>query len=178
MRLAWIGLAILVPALAWADAPNPSFYLVNRSDQAINAFFASPVNARTWGDDRLGDDTVDPGGNAAIRLLADGTCNFDLRVVYDNGRTEERRNVNTCRSDNISFNGQAARAPVAGDAPNRAPSDRDPSFRLVNRGPMDIAELYVRPAGSTNWGRRPPGGRHAERGRRHGDPNGAWPMRL
>ncbi len=93
----------LAPLAARADAPNPSFYLVNRSSQAINEVFVSPAAASGWGHDQLGDNTLDAGANAPIRLHADGTCVFDLRIVYEDGRSEERRGVNTCNVDNITF---------------------------------------------------------------------------
>ncbi len=145
----WVGVvglaALASPALA--DNPNPSFYLVNRSDLAINEVYVSPANTRTWGRDRLGDDTIDAGANAPIRLLADGTCQFDLRVVYEDGRSEERRGVNTCRLDNISFSTPSGRA-----SSQDGQGDDDPSFRLVNRGPAEIDEVYLRLAGSQAWG--------------------------
>ena len=136
--------ATLTPQASRADAPNPSFYLVNRSNQAINEAYASPNSARNWGSDRLGDATVAPGGNAAVRLLADGNCVFDLRVVYEDGHADERRAVNTCGVDNISFGG-AEPTPAGNPA-------HDPSFRIVNRGQREIDELYARTAGSRNWG--------------------------
>ncbi len=138
---------VLLPALARADAPNPSFYLVNRSDQAINQMYASPATAAGWGRDQLGDDTVDPGGYAPIRLHADGNCTFDLRIVYSDGRSEERRGINTCVVDNISFG--ETRPPAA---PSSSESARDPSFRIVNRGKREIEQVYVRLAGAVGWG--------------------------
>ncbi len=146
----------LLPVTALADAPNPSFYLVNRSSQAINQVYVSPAAASGWGRDQLGDDTIDPGANAPIRLHADGTCLFDLRIVYEDGRSEERRGVNTCSVDNISFGetrggGTPSAPPAAGD-PNPSQSARDPSFRIVNNGRREINEVYVRQVGTTNWG--------------------------
>ena len=127
-----------------AEAPNPSFYLVNRSSQTINEAYASPASARGWGVDRLVDDQIAPGGNAAIRLLADGTCLFDLRVVFEDGHADERRQVNTCGVDNISFG--AAPAAVPGNPAH------DPSFRIVNRGRREVYEVYARLSGSRDWG--------------------------
>ena len=144
--LAFTVLAALAPHAARADAPNPSFYLVNRSTQTINEVYASPVSARGWGVDRLGDDQIEAGANAAIRLAADGNCVFDLRVVYEDGHADERRRVNTCGVDNIGFGAPAAPAPAGNPA-------HDPSFRIVNRGQREVDEVYARLAGSANWGR-------------------------
>ena len=137
--------AALAPRTGRADAPNPSFYLVNRSHQTINEVYASPVSAANWGSDRLGDAQVASGANAAIRLLADGNCVFDLRVVYEDGHADERRRVNTCTVDNISFGAPEPAAPAGNPA-------HDPSFRIVNRGQREVDEVYARLAGSRNWG--------------------------
>ncbi len=137
--------AALAPGTGRADAPNPSFYLVNRSSQTINEVYASPPSATNWGADRLGDAQVAPGANAAIRLAADGNCMNDLRVVYEDGHADERRRVNTCTVDNISFGGPASTVPAGNPA-------HDPSFRIVNRGQREVDEVYARLAGSRSWG--------------------------
>ena len=115
LRLSFAILLGLAGA-ARADQQNPSFYLVNRSAQAIREVYASPASASGWGRDRLGDDPIAPGGNAPIRLLADGNCVFDLRFVYEDGHAEERRGVNTCGVDDIT-----AGVPVPAGNPRARP---------------------------------------------------------
>ncbi len=150
LRRAWLAAVLAIaagvaPQPGRADSPNPSFYLVNRSGQTITEVYASPTAASNWGSDRLGDSQITAGGNAAVRLLADGNCVFDLRVVYEDGHTDERRRVNTCNVDNISFGGAASAQPAGNPA-------HDPSFRIVNRGQREIEEVYARLAGSRSWG--------------------------
>ena len=149
MRLLLAAAFTLLPAVAFADAPNPSFYLVNRSRQQINQVYVSPAAAAGWGRDQLGDDTVAPGAHFAVRLHADGTCVFDLRIVYEDGNSEERRGVNTCTVDDIVFNESGAASRPASPAPQTA---NDPSFRAINNSRREIDELYVRRAGTVNWG--------------------------
>ncbi len=136
-----------LPGLGRAAAPNPSFYLVNRSLQPISEVYASPATASGWGRDRLGDTPVPPGGYAPVRLPADGSCMFDLRVVYADGRAEERQGVNTCAVDDVVF-GPARIAP-----PSNPQAQNDPSFRIVNRGRTEINEVYASPTGTASWGR-------------------------
>lgn len=81
---------------------NPSFNLLNRSDQAIREAYASPSSRRDWGVDVLGRATLQPGRSFAVRLPV-GECSYDLRVVYDGGRAEERRGVNTCDLSTVPF---------------------------------------------------------------------------
>jgi hypothetical protein len=90
------------PAPAPQSGPqqgNPSFNLVNQSGRVIEEFYASPASANDWGQDRLGDDTVQPGQSYAIRL-PQGECVYDLRAVFQGGGNQERRGVNTCALDN------------------------------------------------------------------------------
>jgi hypothetical protein len=81
---------------------NPSFNLVNRTGKTIQVLRASPSSQTNWGEDRLGNAVVPPGGSFAIRLPA-GECNYDIRVEYDDRAAEERRGVDLCNVANITF---------------------------------------------------------------------------
>ena len=144
--------ALSGPALA-QSAPNPSFNIVNRGTSNVTEVFATPTGQTTWGRDRLGDRVVDPGQTAPVRLPADGQCIYDIRVVFANGQTDERRRVNTCNVDNVIVPQQAARngGSSGGATGNRAATD-DPSFRLVNRGRSAVNELYASLSGEDSWG--------------------------
>ena len=148
-RLLFVAWLALPSSAAFADNPNPSFYLVNRSNQPINQVYVSPAASTGWGRDQLGDNTIEPGANVPIRLHADGNCIFDLRIVFEDGRSEERRGVNTCNVDNIAF-GQVGRAGTP--SVPASPQAHDPSFRVINNAHREINEIYVRAAGTSNWG--------------------------
>jgi len=81
---------------------NPSFNLVNQTSKTIQILRASPSSERSWGDDRLGNTVVPPGGTFAIRLPA-GECSYDIRVEYDDRSAEERRAVDLCNVVNVTF---------------------------------------------------------------------------
>lgn len=83
-----------------AGAGNPSFHLVNQGARRVMQVFASPASVPTWGPDHLGSATVPPGSIAPIRLPS-GECAYDLRIVYEDGRADERRNVDLCRVVNL-----------------------------------------------------------------------------
>jgi len=78
-----------------AQASNPSFNLVNRSGRMIERLFASPSSQQDWGPDRLGNDMVGPGQRYAVRLPA-GECTYDIRIVFQGGDAQERRQINAC----------------------------------------------------------------------------------
>ncbi|MCE2760132.1 MAG: hypothetical protein LW713_03715 [Acetobacteraceae bacterium] len=79
---------------------NPSFNLVNQSRVTVMEAYVSLSTEQEWGPDRLGNDTVAPGRNFAIRL-PEGPCLHDVRFVYENGQADERRGVNLCDVTNL-----------------------------------------------------------------------------
>lgn len=111
-----------VPAVA-QGTPNPSFHLVNQSQETINEVYATPKGRPTWGRDRLGDRSLPPGQSFPVRLPADGSCAYDIRVVYSSGKAEERRDFNTCEVEAVTFprgGKRAARDATGSRGPNGA----------------------------------------------------------
>jgi hypothetical protein len=93
------------PQLPQRGAPtgptgNPSFNLVNQSRVTVMEAYVSLSTEQEWGPDRLGNDTVSAGRNFAIRL-PEGPCLHDVRFVYENGQSDERRGVNLCDVTNL-----------------------------------------------------------------------------
>jgi hypothetical protein len=150
-KLLWIAaaplLALAAPGRAQQAAPNPSFYLVNHADSAIREVFATSAGLPTWGRDRLASNRIPPGQSYPIRLPADGTCIYDIKVVYANGQSEERRALNTCAVDNVVFPSSRGGGAAVGQQ-----ASTDPSFRLVNRGRSAIGEVYASLSGDDSWG--------------------------
>ncbi|MCR0980817.1 hypothetical protein [Roseomonas populi] len=152
---------------------NPSFNVVNRSGQVIEQLFASSAQQNTWGRDLLGNDVLADGGSFAVRLPA-GQCTNDVRVVYQGGRSEERRGIDTCRTNEVVFGqqGQGGGRSADGKRGGAAQPGRsgNPSFNLVNRTNKTIQVLRASPGSDSNWGEDrlgnstvPPGGRFAIR---------------
>ena len=144
------GLGVLVclagPAFA-QDGANPSFNLLNRGSAVITELYATPSATDRWGRDRLTQYTVPPGKTFPVRLPADGTCLYDLRVVYAGRPAEEARRVDVCRVDSLVFPGAKP-----GPATRAAAGSKDPSFRLINRGRAEVNEVYASPSGDDDWG--------------------------
>ncbi len=89
-------------AASGGEAGDPSFTLVNQAARPIRELYVSPTSEDDWGQDRLGRETVRSRGRRDVRLPG-GTCQYDLRVVWDDGRAEERRDVNLCEVRELSF---------------------------------------------------------------------------
>jgi uncharacterized protein with NRDE domain len=150
-------LAVAVLALvAAAGRPaaaqqNPDFYVVNNSGRVITEIYVSSSASQNWGPDRLGQNVLNSGMQFPIRPPRDGTCVFDIRVVYANGTAEERRRINTCNISQVVF-GTAGPVPRAPGAASPAPQGPNPNFRLVNRSGRVITEVYVSSSQDQNWG--------------------------
>ncbi|MES2712933.1 MAG: hypothetical protein V4653_15230 [Pseudomonadota bacterium] len=159
--LAALTLGLAGPALAQSN--DPSFNLVNRSGQTILEAYVSPSTDTNWGVDRLGRDVVPNGQSYAIRLPA-GQCVNDIRVVYQDRRAEERRNLNTCTLTDVEFTGRSTQAapgtprpPGPGATPPPPAStgpvaQGNPSFNLVNNTGRIIREAYASLSTESAWG--------------------------
>ena len=147
-----LALALVLAAPQAVSAQqNPDFWVVNNSGRTITEIYVSSSASQNWGPDRLGQNVLNSGMQYPIRPPRDGTCVFDIRVVYANGTAEERRRVNTCNISQVVFGtaGPVARAP-SGAAPLQP--GPNPDFRLVNRSGRIITEVYVSPSTDQNWG--------------------------
>ncbi|WP_439550879.1 hypothetical protein [Falsiroseomonas sp.] len=142
-----------VPSLA--QQGDPSFNLVNRSGQVINEIYVSATREPNWGRDLLGQSTLANGATFPVRIAPAAGCRQDIRVVYADGRPEERRNQDTCTITEMVFGTAAPRAPNAGPVPAPSPGATqggNPSFNLVNRGRAQIREIYVSSSRDNDWG--------------------------
>jgi hypothetical protein len=89
-------LAMALAAPAFAQSNDPSFRVNNRTAVVINEIYVSSANDSGWGRDRLGANVLSPGQSFMVRLPA-AQCINDIRIVFANGQTHERRRVATCQ---------------------------------------------------------------------------------
>lgn len=143
--------ALAMAPTALAQSNDPSFRVVNNTPDVVNEVFASPADSRAWGHDRLGTEVVRPGANHIIRLPADGQCVYDIRIVYQGGNAEERRNVNTCDLTDLVL-GAAAPGTPRGTPRSQTQQQANPSFNLVNRSVRVIEQFFASPSSQQTWG--------------------------
>ena len=149
--LAFPGLLSGVPA--GAQPRDPSFRILNNTPNVVNEVYASAASQRSWGHDRLGSEVIAPGQRRIIRLPADGTCVYDIRVVYQGGTAEERRNLDTCALTDVVLGGGAS-SPQA-QAPGRPTAQAqqgNPTFNLQNRGTRVSDQFFASPSSQQHWG--------------------------
>jgi hypothetical protein len=145
---------LLVAAPAAAQrASGPSFTIVNRTQTVVHELFATPSGNANWGQNRLdgrngNPSSLAPGARMTVRRRGDNECNFDLRVVFATGRSEERKGINVCAMEEVAIG--TANTAATDAATGKAPDD--PSFRLFNRAAVPITEVFATPSGAGNWG--------------------------
>ena len=84
-------------ALAAADGKNRKIMVVNLSAQSVRELYASPITAKTWEEDLLGQRTLSAGGSISANV-DNGTdeCYYDLKAVLNGGKEIVQRKVNVC----------------------------------------------------------------------------------
>jgi len=100
--LALVGAIALVSVSTAAnsastDGKNRKVLIVNVGSQAVNNLYASPITAKTWEEDLLGQRLLGPGESISANI-DNGTneCNYDLKVVMKDGKEQVQRNINVC----------------------------------------------------------------------------------
>lgn len=87
---------------------DTSFTVVNRSSRTVERLFFSSSETGSWGNDQLGQNVLPPGRSSSYRAAMSG--GYDFRVVWQNGRTEEIRNVDVCVASTITITNSGLRA--------------------------------------------------------------------
>lgn len=89
------GAAETVAAKKAAD--DPSVRLVNRGKVGLSEFYATPSGRPNWGKNRMDGHTLASEQGHLFELPRQEGCVWDLRVVFVDGKSLERKNANLCR---------------------------------------------------------------------------------
>ena len=100
LALASLTPSAAAPALKQSD--DPSFRIDNHSSLAITELYATPAGRENWGRNRLDNATVPPSATRLIRIPRTGDCIFDLRVVFADHKSLQRRHTDLCRITDLA----------------------------------------------------------------------------
>jgi len=75
---------------------DPSFRLFNRAAVPVTEVYATPSGANTLGQNRL-TAALPPDKTQQFALPRDGNCIYDLKVVFADKRSMERKHANLCK---------------------------------------------------------------------------------
>ena len=153
-RLGLAGLAALLLALpARAEVQRPtrgvpgarSLVVINASQRPVYQLRISPTDTEQWGNDRLGNAVITPGGSFRVALGRTAECVFDVQVTYDDVSSEERSQVDVCRVRSVTFDGSTAALP-----PDPFAALRTVSF--ANQTGRTIQQVFISSASADQWG--------------------------
>jgi len=105
LAAAAVAATLLAFAPAIASAAPQDFALTNSTGYTIKSVFVSPTTEDQWGDDILGSDQLGNGAEATIHFPGGRgeTCNWDLKVTYDDDTTAEWKNFDLCTITQIDI---------------------------------------------------------------------------
>lgn len=118
-----------------------SVTFVNGHGATIQQIFLSPAEEGDWGDDALGADVLPRGSRQTV--TAETGCRADVRIVFENGAAEERRDIDVCALDTIAFRPGWTVEERLGTPTG----PRTGRVLLRNGGPVPVVELYADPPG-------------------------------
>ncbi|HUB84874.1 MAG TPA: hypothetical protein VL971_04225 [Rhizomicrobium sp.] len=103
MAFAALAASVLISP-AFGEGGDLHFSVKNNSGKEIKELYVSHVGTDSWEDDLLGGDGIKPGEEQPI-TVNDGrdTCQYDLKVVDEDGTEAEARNQNLCSFDGGTF---------------------------------------------------------------------------
>ena len=119
--------------------------MVNQSRRPVFQLHISPTDADQWGDDRLGEATIPPGGSFRVHLGRTRDCQFDVQVIYDDLSHEEQRGLDICKVRRASFDGKTAVPPLD-------PFAVDHDIALQNESARAIRQIFVSSGSADQWG--------------------------
>ena len=79
-----------------ASALDQWVELTNHTRTTIVVIYISHVGAQLWDIDLLGTDFLAPASSVWTSIDDAAGCRFDFKIVFDDGITQIRRNVNVC----------------------------------------------------------------------------------
>jgi hypothetical protein len=103
----------------------------------------APAGSDSWGPNRLSGETLNRGATMRWRL-SDRTCQYDVRITFEEGNEFVRLGHDVCARDTIELTA------IAADAP--AERQGVALYRVVNRSGSVIYALRVTPAGQRRPG--------------------------
>lgn len=100
-----LAASALTPAHAQCDT---RFDFHNRSSRTVMEFYFDSSRNPNWTRDELGSGVMRPG--EARRFQTAYTGLYDFRVVFDNGRAVELRQIDICTTSRVTVTDQGLRA--------------------------------------------------------------------
>jgi len=88
-----------------ASADDLQFTLTNATSVSATEFYVSPADVDNW-EENLLEGKYLPAGNEVTVTIGDGrrTCTYDLKTVFEDGRTAQNDGVDLCTTGKYTVN--------------------------------------------------------------------------
>ncbi len=97
------GMIAFVPSRQ-AQAGQQDFSLMNRTGYQIDEVYVSRSSSRNWGNDVMGDDSLEDGHIVNITFHApDNACQWDMKVKYNDGDEATWQGLNLCNISKVTL---------------------------------------------------------------------------
>lgn len=108
MRSAFLSLAAAAFALTLSStgamAGQQDFSIVNKTGYPIKHIYVSEANNNSWDEDVLGRDVLNNGESFDLQFgRAEKTCNWDMKVTYDDGESAVWQALNLCQISKLTL---------------------------------------------------------------------------
>lgn len=125
-----------------------SIRIENNSGQNIVALYVDSSGSRTWSQEQLGHGSLRNGQSLEANLSGD--CMYDIKAVFQNGQSMERRQVDTCSSNYIRVENNVAQyTPVQPQEYSAAPAQS--GFYCDNSNGIPQTRYKSRAGGTEVW---------------------------
>ncbi len=124
-----LALSPFGPASAQEAQPAREAVVANDTERLMQEIYLYVVGAAEPGRDRLANAVLPPRATLRIPLPRGQACNYEVRVVFDDG-DDDRRRIDVCRTPRATF---------ADTGPRR-------DLAVVNDSDVELRELYLWPS--------------------------------
>ncbi|WP_448205761.1 hypothetical protein [Azospirillum sp. sgz302134] len=87
-----------------AQAGQQDFTILNKTGYALKHIYVSESHSNSWDEDVLGRDILNDGESFELAFAkGEKTCNWDMKVAYDDGETAVWENLNLCQISKLTL---------------------------------------------------------------------------
>lgn len=111
LLLVLVAAMFIAVGAAKSQAGDQDFVLINNTGVEINNLYVSPASADEWGDDILGDNTVEDGNSVTVKFPREADeCNWDFMVKDEEGTGVQWTNIDLCKYGKITLHIEEGKA--------------------------------------------------------------------
>lgn len=87
-----------------AQAGQQDFTILNKTGYALKHIYVSESDNNKWDEDVLGRDVLEDGESFELAFAkAESTCNWDMKVIYDDGESAVWQKLNLCQISKLTL---------------------------------------------------------------------------